>query len=187
MNEHTAAERRLKTDIHRKNALRKELVESIRKLNEWQDSLEGTGNVRREKKLRGTIARYRIEIEEMKALMEPLLDRIEQEIRDEMKFSEDEISEFREEVKEETKLASEARVAFEEARAAAEDAEGRKLDPEERAALRERYSRAWRAFRLVKHKLEDVRGELESEMVDKEIFKRELKRIQVERHFIKEV
>lgn len=187
MDQHTTVERKLKTDIHFKNAIRKDLVESVRQLHEWQERLNTIQNVRKEKKLRRTVARYREYIEDVREFLDPLLDELEERIRAEMSFSEEEISQFREEVKEDSKLAAEAREAFEKVRAAAEQAGDKKITPEELATLKESYSKAWRAFRLEEHRLEEAREELKSEQVDREIFKRELKRIQVERHFVKEV
>jgi len=187
MNEHTTLEKKLKTDIHYKNAVRRDLVDTIRQLHAWQEKLNTIHNTRKEKKLRNTVARYRVFIEEMRAFLSPLLDELEENIKNEMSYSEDEINEFKLEVKEETELASEARVAFEKARDAADKTDNEKLPPEELAALKEAYSKAWRAFRLEKHRLEEAQDELKSEEIDKEIFKRELKRIHVERHFIKEV
>jgi hypothetical protein len=187
MNEHTIIEKRLKTDIHFKNAVRKDLVESVRQLHDWQEQLNQIHNIRKEKKLRKTVERYQGFIEDMKVFLEPLLDDLENDIKEEMSFSKEEIAEFKEEVKEETKLATEARIAFAKAKEASENVDSKKLEPEEMAALKEAYSKAWRAFRLEKHKLEEARDELKSEETDREIFKRELKRIHVERHFIKEV
>jgi len=187
MNDHTTVEKRLKTDIHYKNAVRKDLVDSVRQLHDWQEKLNQIHNIRKEKKLRKTVKRYRGFIEDMRSFLSPLLDELEEDIREEMSFSEDEIKEFKQEVQEETKLASEARIAFEKARDAAEKAEDNKLEPAELVALKEAYSKAWRAFRLEKHKLDEASDELESEQTDRDIFKMELKRIHVERHFIKEV
>ena len=187
MDQHNIAERRLKTDIHYKNALRKDLMESVSMLHNWQERLHSIHNFRKEKKLRRTVQRYRDFVAEMKAFLVPLLDQLEEDIKEEMSFSEDEIKEFREEVKEESELAAEARKAFEQAQKAAEEAEGKDVPPEELKKLRESYSKAFRAFRLENHKLEEAREELESEQVDRDIFKNELKRIHVERHFIQEV
>ncbi len=187
MNDHTTMERRLKTDIHYKNAVRRDLVDSVRQLHDWQEKLNKLHNIRKEKKLRKTVERYRGFIEDMRSFLSPLLDELEEGIKEEMSFSEDEIEEFKQEVQEETKLASEARIAFEKARDASDKAEGDKVEPDELVALKEAYSKAWRAFRLEKHRLDEASEELESEQTDREIFKMELKRIHVERHFIKEV
>lgn len=187
MNDHTTSERRLKTDIHYKNSLRKDLVDSFRQLHVWQEKLNVIHNKRKEKKLAQTVQRYQDFIDDIRLFLSPLLDELEEAIKDEMSFSKDEIKEFRQEVKEETKLASEARVAYQKAREATEDVEGKKLETEELARLRDIYSKAWRAFRLEKHKLEDAEQELKSEEIDRKIFARELKRIHVERHFIKEM
>ncbi|RKZ06067.1 hypothetical protein DRQ25_14745 [Candidatus Fermentibacteria bacterium] len=187
MNQHTIVEKRLKTDIHYKNAVRRDLVDSVRQLHDWQEKLNQLHNIRKEKKLKKTVERYRGFIEDMRTFLAPLLDELEDGIKEEMSFSEDEIKEFKLEVKEETILASEARIAFEKARDAADSAENSKLEPEELVALKEAYSKAWRAFRLEKHRLDEATDELQSEQTDRDIFKMELKRIHVERHFIKEV
>ena len=103
-----------------------------------------------------------------------------------MDFSVEEIAEFQKEVKEESLQAAEARKAFEKARALLQSTE-EKAEPEELKAAREAYSKAFKAFRLEKAELEQAEEELKSELRDREIFKRELKRIMVERHFMSEV
>ena len=187
MGEHTILERKLKTDIHYKNAVRRDLVDSVRQLHEWQERLNNLHNIRREKKLRKTVDRYRGFIEDMRTFLSPMLDELEDSIKEEMSFSEDEIKEFKQEVQEETILATEARIAFEKARDAADNSVDSKLEPDELVALKEAYSKAWRAFRLEKHRLDEANEELKSEQTDRDIFKMELKRIHVERHFIQEV
>lgn len=187
MNQHTTVERKLKTDIHFKNAIRKDLVESVRQLHQWEEKLNVIQNIRRGKKLRRSLERYRRFIDDVREFLTPLLDELEERIREEMNFSQEEMKQFTEEVKEESRLAAEAREAFEKVKAAAESADEEKLEPDELDSLKESYSKAWRAFRLEEHKLEEVQEELQSEQKDREIFKRELKRIQVERHFIKKV
>ncbi|MCK5064793.1 MAG: hypothetical protein KAQ97_05890 [Candidatus Fermentibacteraceae bacterium] len=187
MHDHTTIEKRLKTEIHYKNSLRRDFVDSFRQMHAWQEKLNVIQNKRKEKKLTRTIQRYQDFIDDLRSFLSPLLDELEEAIKEEMSFSEDEIKEFREEVKEEIKLASDARAAYKKAREASEEAEGKKLEPEELALLHDVYSKAWRAFRLEKHKLEDAEEELKSEEVDRKIFARELKRIHVERHFINEM
>lgn len=187
MDQHTTVERKLKTDIHFKNAIRKDLMESVRQLHRWQERINGIQNIRREKKLRRSMERYRGFIDDVREFLTPLLDELEERIREEMNFSQEEMEQFSEEVKEESRLAAEAREAFEKVRATAENADEEKLEPEELESLKESYSKAWKAFRLEEHRLEEAQEELQSEQTDREIFKRELKRIQVERHFIKKV
>ena len=187
MNEHTSGERKLKTDIHYKNTLRKDLVYSVRQLHEWQEQLAVIGKNRKEKKLRGTIQRYQSFIADLRGFLTPMLNDIEEAIKTEMKFSKEEIAQFREEVKDEMKLAADAREAFMKAKTGVEVADAAKLTPEELAGLKAAYSKAWRAFRLEKHKLQESTEELASEKTDRKIFALELKRIQVERHFIEEI
>lgn len=181
---HNTAERKLKTDIHYKNSIRRDLVDSIRQLHEWQSKLSVIRNKRKERKLGLTVRRYQGFIEEMRSFLSPLLDELEESIKVEMNFSKDEISQFKQDIKEEIKLASDARAAFQKVSEMPDDTE--KLKPEDLALLQDAYSKAWRAFRLEKHKLEKAEKELESEMVDRKIFERELKRIHVEQHFIKD-
>lgn len=187
MNEHTVAERKLKTEIHYKNTLRRDLVYSVRQLHEWQEKLAVTANLRKAGKLRGTIERYRGFIADLRSFLVPMLQEIEEAIRTEMNFSETEIAQFRAEVGEEMQSAALAREAFRKASTSLESADRSRLAPEELAAMKQAYSKAWRAFRLEKHRLNASTGELASEQTDRQIFELELKRIQVERHFIEEI
>jgi NAD+--asparagine ADP-ribosyltransferase len=186
--DHNITERKLKTDIHFKNALRKDLVESVQQLHSWQEKIHSLNNIRKTKKLQQTVRRYADFVEDLRAFLSPLLDELESRITTEMKFSKDEIKQFTDEVKEETMLAAKARDAFTRAKEALGDVEEKtKIDREELDRLKQDYRAAFRAFRLEKHKLIEAEEELQSELVDKEIFKLELKRILVERHFISEI
>ena len=185
MNDHTAEERRLKTDIHMKNALRAELSRSLGMLNTWQNRLHGLRNVRKAGKLAETVARYGDYVNGLREYLVPVLDELEARIRDEMKFSDEEISRFRQEVSEETREAEAARSAFQQAREALEQLQADdKADNEALAAARNAYSKAFRTFRLEKRRLRRAEEELSSELTDRDIFKAELKRIMVERAFV---
>jgi len=185
--DHNITERKLKTDIHFKNALRKDLVETVQQLHSWQEKIHSLNNIRKTKKLQQTVRRYADFVEDLRAFLSPLLDELESRITTEMEFSEEEIQQFTGEVKEETMLAAKAREAFARAKEALGDVEEKKIDREELDKLRQDYSAAFKAFRLEKHKLIEAEEELQSELVDREIFKLELKRILVERHFITEI
>jgi F0F1-type ATP synthase delta subunit len=188
VNNRNSFERKLKTDIHFKNTLRRELAQSLGQLHTWQEQLGSINNVRREKKLNSTVARYAGYVHELKLFLTPFLDDLEKRIKEEMSFSEEEIAQFKVEVESETKEAAEARMAFEKAKELLDSTEEKKkIDPEELKAVRETYRKAFKAFRLEKAELEHARKELESELVDREIFKRELKRIMIERHFMAQV
>lgn len=185
MSSRTAEERRLKTDIHTKNALRRELNQSLKQLHSWQEKIHELGNTRRVRKLADTVARYAAYVDDLREYLAPMLDDLEVRIKEEMKFSEGEIAQFRDEVKEESVQAAEAKAAFRKAREVLEHLkEDDKARPEQLKEAREAYRKAFRTFRLEKRQLSQARGELESELVDKEIFKAELKRIMVERSFI---
>jgi chromosome segregation ATPase len=185
MNNRTAEERRLKTDIHMKNTLRSELSRSLSMLNDWQDRLHGLGNIRKARKLAETVTRYTDYVNELREYLVPVLDELEARIKAEMKFSEEEISQFRGEVSDETREAEAARSAFQKAREALEKLQAdEKADPEALASARETYRKAFRTFRLEKRQLKHAKGELSSELVDRDIFKAELKRIMVERTFV---
>ncbi len=188
MSDHNLIERKLKKDINFKNALRKDLVESVQQLHQWQEKLTCIANVRKAKKLEKTVRRYVDYIEDLRVFLSPLLDELETRISTEMEFSEEEITQFHDEVKEEKDLAQKAREAFMRAKDTLGSAEedGR-MEAEELTRLKKDYSAAFRAFRLEKHKLIEAEEELKSELVDREIFKLELKRIIVERHFMSEI
>ncbi|MCK5035140.1 MAG: hypothetical protein KAS73_04535 [Candidatus Sabulitectum sp.] len=188
MNQHNTLEKRLKSDIHDKNELRRELAFSLNQLHSWQEKLVTISNIRKEKKLNLTVVRYANYIHELKLFLTPVLDELEGRIKSEMDFSVEEIEQFRAEVKTETEQAAQARIAFENAKKLLEGTEEKKqVEPEELAAARQAYSKAFKAFRLEKTELETAQQELASELRDREIFKLELKRIMIERHFMAEV
>lgn len=187
MNEHTKVERKLKTEIHYKNTLFRDLAAGVHLLHEWQTKLAGIKNVRKEKKLRGSIERHIEFLDNLKEYLSSHIDEIESSIREEMKFSETEVKELHKELDADKKLAETARVAFRKAKANAEASDSDKLEPGELEILHSEYSKAWRAFRLETHKLEEVQTELKAEEQDKIIFSQELKRIILERHFLEEL
>ena len=188
MNKHNIQERKLKSDIHFKNELRRDLAASLNQLHTWQEKLGDIKNIRKGRKLGTTVERYASYVHELKQFLAPVLDELETRIKSEMDFSQDEIAEFQNEVKEETLQAAEARKAFDKARELLQSTQEKKqAEPEELKAARLAYSKAFRAFRLEKAELENAEEELRSELRDREIFKRELKRIMVERHFMSEV
>ncbi len=188
MNQHNIQERQLKSDIHFKNELRRDLAGSLKQLHNWQEKLTTIKNTRKEKKLGTTVSRYADYINELKLFLVPVLDDLEDRIKSEMNFSKEEIDSFQEEIKAETVQAADARKAFDKAKALLENTEGdKKADPDALKVAREAYSKAFKAFRLEKAELETAEKELKSELRDREIFTRELKRIMVERHFMSEV
>ncbi|MCK5130923.1 MAG: hypothetical protein KAR40_02080 [Candidatus Sabulitectum sp.] len=188
MNQHNVMEKQLKSDIHAKNELRRELAFSLNQLHSWQEKLLTISNIRKEKKLNRTVVRYANYIHELKLFLTPVLDELEVRIKTEMDFSVEEIKQFRVEIKSEIEQAAQARVAFENAKKLLEGTEEKKqVETEELAAAKLAYSKAFKAFRLEKAELETARQELASELRDREIFKLELKRIMIERHFMAEV
>jgi len=188
VNKHNVQERQLKSDIHFKNELRRDLAQSLNQLHDWQEKLNTIRNSRKEKKLSVTVSRYASYIHELKLFLTPVLDELEGRIKSEMNFSEEEISQFRTEIKKEAAEATAARLAFEKAKDLLHSTEEKKqAEPEELKAAREAYSKAFKAFRLEKAELDNVKNELAGELRDREIFKQELKRIMVERHFMAEV
>jgi chromosome segregation ATPase len=185
MSSRTAEERRLKTDIHVKNALRGELSQSLQQLHTWQERIHDLKNTRRSRKLTETVARYAGYVNDLREYIAPMLDDLETRIKAEMKFSEEEIAQFQSEVKQESIQAAEAKAAFLKAKDALEHLQSdEKAKPEQLHSAREAYRRAFRTFRLEKRQLTEAKVELKSELVDREIFKSELKRIMVERSFI---
>lgn len=185
MNNRTAEERRLKTDIHTKNALRSELSRSLKQLHLWQDKLQDLKNTRRSRKLTETVARYAEYINDLREYIAPILNDLETRIQSEMKFSETEITQFKSEVEDETREAEAAREAFQKAREALDNlTKDEKAAPEQLNAARDLYRKAFRTFKLERRQLKEAKGELKSELVDRDIFKAEIKRIMVERTFV---
>ena len=184
MNNRTAEERRLKTDIHMKNALRGELSRSLTQLHLWQERLHDLRNTRRSRKLTETVARYAEYVNDLREYIAPILGDLETRIQSEMKFSETEISQFKSEVEKKTRKAEAAREAFQKAREALEKLTAEKVEPEQINAARDAYRKAFRTFKLERRQLKEAKGELKSELVDRDIFKAEIKRIMVERTFV---
>lgn len=185
MNNRTAEERRLKTDIHMKNALRGELSRSLTQLHLWQDRLHEIKNTRRSRKLTETVARYAEYVNDLREYIAPILSDLETRIQSEMKFSETEIAQFKAEVQDETREAEAAREAFQKAREALDNLmKDEKAAPEQINAARDSYRKAFRTFKLERRQLKEAKGELKSELVDRDIFKAEIKRIIVERTFV---
>lgn len=185
MNNRTAEERRLKTDIHMKNALRGELGRSLVQLHHWQDRLHELRNTRRSRKLTETVARYADYVNDLREYIAPILNDLETRIQAEMKFSETEISQFRTEVEAETREAEAAREAFQKAREALDSLlKEEKAAPEQLNSAREAYRKAFRTFKLERRQLREAKVDLKSELVDRDIFKAEIKRIMVERTFV---
>jgi hypothetical protein len=188
VNQHNVQEKKLKRDIHDKNELRRELAYSLAQLHSWQEKLVTIGNVRKEKKLNRSVARYANYIHELKLFLTPVLDDLEGRIKAEMDFSVEEVEQFRAEIKAETEQAAQARIAFENAKKLLENTEeDKQVEPEALAAAKQAYSKAFKAFRLERAELAEAKKELASELVDREVFKNELKRIMIERHFMAEV
>jgi len=95
VNQHTVQEKKLKSDIHDKNELRRELAFSLSQLHSWQEKLATISNIRKEKKLNRTVVRYANYIHELKLFLTPVLDELEVRIKTEMDFSVEEIEQFR--------------------------------------------------------------------------------------------
>ena len=98
---HNIIERKIKSDIVKKNTLRKQLTGNIGKVVRWAQLLETTVNRRKRKRFVKNIERYVPEITKNKKIVLDLIDDLETRIKDELKYSEKEISELKETFKKE--------------------------------------------------------------------------------------
>jgi plasmid replication initiation protein len=97
--------------------------------------------------MRETVARYKGFISELKDLLTPMLDELENRISEEMKFSKEEVTQFKKETETEKAAVIEARQIFENAQKNLEEAEtDQKLSSENLKEIRGKFSKAYKAL-----------------------------------------
>ncbi|MFH1941352.1 MAG: hypothetical protein ABIL68_04550 [bacterium] len=170
MEAHAGVERKLKTDIIRKNILRKDIEKKFLAITRWTEQLQTSRNKQKRKKMEASAARYREQIAPMKIQLLSMGEDLEKWIKEEMAYSEEEVKAFQARLEKDTKELQKVQKNLEEA-------EKKKTDektPENKHAIK----------KLLKEESDKVKKdeqELESEEKDKSLFTLELKRIAVER------
>jgi hypothetical protein len=98
---HNIVERKIKSDIIKKNTVRKELTREIRMVTKWAKQLQTIVNQRRRKRYVQNIERYVPKIKENKKIVLDLINDLETRIKTELKYSEQEIADLQQTYKKE--------------------------------------------------------------------------------------
>lgn len=197
--EHNIIERAIKADIIRKNKLRKELLKQIHLVATWTDQLDRLGNRRKKKKLLEDINRYLPEIKEKKQLLMDMISKLQKRIKQEMKYSEKEITDLEASHKKEYKEMVKAQKLLTKAlKSKLSDEEKSKITgvPIEQLLSKEQEKKAVFPKELLlakvkkqlnseKKQVKEVEKELASEAKDKILFQKEMKRMMLEQEILK--
>jgi len=170
MKSHTAKERKLKTDITQKNALRRNLEKRLSAINRWTGELSKTRNLQRRKKLEASIARYQDQVEHLKKELLNKDEDLEKRIKEERTYSEEEIKAFQSQLDRDIKAFQKTQKKLEETKKSEGKTEG---TPATKGRLE----------KLLKQESARVKKdekELKAEEKDKVLFTLELKRIALE-------
>ena len=173
--EHTALERRLKTDINRKNRIRRDMKKSMSPIRCWTEKLARCKNLQRRSRYTSSIKRHREEVERLRVELLRMDGDLEKRIKGEMEYSEKEVEEFEAQLKKEIKDMEEARAKLEKVKA------NRSKETDDVERITREMVRA--SNRLIKETadVKHIEKELTSEERDKILFTRELKRIRSEK------
>lgn len=174
MESHTAKERKLKTDIIEKNILRRDLKKKFSAINRWKKKLNQTNNLQKRKKMESSIVRYQDGIEPLMKELLHMGEDLEKRIKDEMNYSEEEITAFQ------TNLEKHAK----ELERIQDNLKKEDAKPEESDKDRPSQGSKFQLAKLLKEEVKKMRKdekELKSEERDKALFTLELKRIALDR------
>lgn len=171
MEAHTAKERKLKSDIIQKNILRKDLLKRLSTVNRWTEKLTQIKNLQKQKKIEASIARYQEGIEPLKKELILMCEDLENRIKEEMTYSEEEVKAFQASLQKSIKELKKVQKSLDEA--------DKKDDKSEKSP--ETMPRLKRLLREETKKIKRDEKELQSEERDKVLFTLELKRIALDR------
>lgn len=201
---HNIIERKIKFDIIRKNTLRKQLSRDISKVVRWAESLETVKNRRKRKKYVKNIERYVPQITKTKKIVLDLIDGLQARIKDELKYSEKEISDLQQTYKKEYEEMVKARKVLIKAKKGSlsekevEEIAGKSVeemvtkkgeapDSEEKEIVIPKevlLAKAQKKLNKEAKDVEKVSKELESEEKDKILFQNEIKRMVLEKEIL---
>jgi uncharacterized protein YeeX (DUF496 family) len=203
---HNIVERKIKSDIIKKNTVRKELTGEIRKVARWAKQLETVVNQRRKKRYVQNIERYVPKIKKNKKMVLDLINDLEARIKAELKYSEQEIADLQKTYKKEYDEIVAARKVLLKAEKGnlseseieelagisilemVKDETGEDKTGEKKISIPREVLLAKAQKKLIKESkdLEKVTQEMSSEQKDKILFKGEIKRMLFEREVLAE-
>ena len=174
MDTHTTKEKQLKSDIAEKNIIRRELEQRLVRVHRWNDDIARTKNSRRKKKLESTIARYKVQIDDLKEELLCMNEDLEKRIKEEMAYSEDEIKAFQNDLEKHAKELQKIKETL------TEDEKEKQNPEKEKQAAADKFH-AQKLLKAEARKIRQDEKELESEARDKALFTLELKHIALDR------
>jgi hypothetical protein len=201
---HTIVERTIKSDIIRKNTLRRKLYSDIGKVFHWTRGLETVNNRRKRKRCAKNIERYIPQIAKNKKIVLDLINDLQVRIKNELNFSDSEVSELQKTYKKEYEEMLNARkVVLKAKQGSLSEAEIDKLagktieeivpqkdvtgDAEKKDVVIPKEYLLAKARKKLKKETKDVEKvneELASEEKDKILFQNELKRMMLEKEIL---
>lgn len=197
--EHNIIERSIKSDIIKKNKLRKELLKQIKLVTDWTDQLDKLSNMRKKKKYLADIARYLPQIKEKKQVLKEMITDLQKRIKQEMKYSEKEITDLEASYNKEYKDMVKAQKLLTKAiKSKLSDEEKSKITgvPLEKLLTKEEknkpafpkellLAKVKKQLKKEKKQVKEVEEELASEAKDKTLFQKEMKRMMLEQEILK--
>ncbi len=170
MKSHTAKERKLKTDITQKNALRRNLEKRLSAMRWWTQELSKTRNLQKRKKLEASITRYKEQVERLKKELLSKDEELEKRIKEERTYSEEEIKAFQSQLDRDIK-------AFQNTQKKLEETKKGEGKTQKTPAMK---SHLEKLLKQESARVKKDEKELKSEERDKVLFTLELKRIALE-------
>ncbi len=90
----TINEKKLKSDIYKKNKIRSEIERQMESVSQWKQKLVTLKNFQGQTKYTASIKRYIAEIERLRANLNRMNEEMDKDIRELGKFSDSEVNEF---------------------------------------------------------------------------------------------
>jgi hypothetical protein len=174
MDKHTPIERRLKTDIIRKNLLRKSLQKKLFSVRRWSELLLKSPKNQQKKRYQESIDRYMAQIGFLKKELLKRNETLEKQIQKEMKFSEDEVKAFQAELNKELK-------ALEKIQKELDETSEKEKSARNKNEVQLKKRRLEKMLADESKKMMESEKELISEKRDEALFTLELKRIALEK------
>lgn len=194
---HNPIERRIKSDLNKKNVLRKELERGLSLVKKWNFEMGHIKNKRKKKKYQKNIEMYMPKIKNNKEKLINMIPDLEKRIKEEIKFSEKEMSDLNKSYKKELAEMVEAEKKLLKAQQAklSKDDKTEILDIsieefQEKGKGKTFYSKEFifaKARKKLNKEIKDVENvdkEIKSEERDKILFKNELQRMSVEKEIL---
>lgn len=178
---HSSVERRLRADIEKRHRLKDELERKQSLTVKLAKKLEITKKKRLNNRYSATIERLDVETETLREKLNEVNIDLQKRIKDEMEFSEEEVSELRKRYQKEYAGMVEAESRLEAIQEGTVETDVEETSEEEEPVSKEAVTaRTRRALKKERRAVEEIQKEISSEERDKILFTRELQQIMAE-------